>query len=405
MTDNDWIKQLQSTMEHHEEAAPDGLWSDIESRLPQPRKATPSWLRYAAAAVVAGTIIGTGSLLWNAQRPSGVTSSDQPTLAQVEDNPIVEESSTNVKKTIQAKASPYPSQNATVLAKHRAVTRPSTPSQTAHAQETTEEEVVQTTSNDNKDTVQPGNPPTPTITTMEEPLYATVTPNNTMNVPTRQTRKHVSIAFFATNPLSELLGSGKNGDYMVADHNSSSSPDSIPAGNEDNGALPAKRNAPLRIKDKFAKHHVPYSLGVSVSIPFSERFALTSGLVYTRMRSDFSSHEQTLHYIGVPLGATYSIWKWRWVSLYAVGGVQADFNVKATLKEPYSIIDSHMSKDRVQFSAMLGPGLQFELNKNFSIYVEPTGRYYFNNGSDVLNYFKDKPWNINFNAGLRLTLK
>ena len=404
MTDNDWIKQLQSTMEHHEEAAPDGLWSDIESRLPQPRRAKPSWLRFAAAAVVAGIIIGAGSLLWNMQRPSGVTSSDQTTLAQVQEDPIVEERSTTDKKSVQTRTLPSLTRHDTVLAKQRATTKPSTPDQTAHAQETAEEEAVQSTSID-KDTVQPGSPPSPIITTMEEPHYATVTPNSTMNVPTRQTRQHISIAFFATNPLSDLLGNGKNGNIMDADPGSLSTPDSIPAGNEDNGALQAKRNAPLRIKDNLAKHHVPYSLGVSVSIPFSEHFALTSGLVYTRMKSDFSSYEQTLHYIGVPLGATYSIWKWKWVSLYAVGGVQADFNVKATLNEPYSIIDSHMSKDRVQFSAMLGPGLQFNLNKNFSIYVEPTGRYYFNNGSDVLNYFKDKPWNINFNAGLRLTLK
>ena len=62
------------------------------------------------------------------------------------------------------------------------------------------------------------------------------------------------------------------------------------------------------------------------------------------------------------------------------------------------------AKDRVQFSTMLGPGLQLNLNKDFGFYVEPTVRYYYNNGSAVLNYFKDQPWNINFNAGLRLTL-
>ena len=142
-----------------------------------------------------------------------------------------------------------------------------------------------------------------------------------------------------------------------------------------------------------------------MSVPLSTRLALTSGLVYTWQKSDFSTSEQTLHYIGVPLGVTYTLWQWRFVNLYAIGAMQADFNVKASVKQRDRVGNLDIGKDRVLFSAMLGPGLQFNLNKDFGIYIEPTARFYFNNGSGVLNYFKDKPWNINFNAGLRLTLQ
>lgn len=148
---------------------------------------------------------------------------------------------------------------------------------------------------------------------------------------------------------------------------------------------------------------------MSVSVPLTDRLALTSGIVYTRLKSDFSSgagnQEQILHYLGVPLGATYSLWTWRFVNLYAIGGMQADFNIKATLKDPTQASNIKMTKDRVQFSGMLGPGLQFNVTRDFGIYVEPTARYYFNNGSSIENYFKDKPWNINLNAGLRLTIE
>ena len=85
--------------------------------------------------------------------------------------------------------------------------------------------------------------------------------------------------------------------------------------------------------------------------------------------------------------------------------MQADFNIKATLKDAVHASDINIAKDRVQFSGLLGPGLQFDITKDFGIYVEPTARYYFNNGSDIKNYFKDKPWNINLNAGLRLSLE
>ena len=150
-------------------------------------------------------------------------------------------------------------------------------------------------------------------------------------------------------------------------------------------------------------------MGVSVRLPLTDRLALSSGLVYTRLKSDFTSSrrhcEQTLHYLGIPLGATYNIWGYKRLSLYAVGGVQADFNVKATLKESSPANSHGIGKDRVQFSGLVGPGLQLDVTREIGIYVEPTARYYFNNGSNVANYYKDKPWNINFNAGLRLTVK
>ena len=171
---------------------------------------------------------------------------------------------------------------------------------------------------------------------------------------------------------------------------------------------PGRLYAPRKANNNNATHHAPYSLGMSVSVPLTNRFALTSGLVYTRLKSDFSrkaKQEQTLHYLGVPLGATYSLWTWRFVNLYAIGGMQADFNIKATLKDPTRASNINISKDRVQFSGMLGPGLQFNVSHDFGIYVEPTARYYFDNGSAIDNYFKDKPWSINLNAGLRLTLE
>ena len=158
-----------------------------------------------------------------------------------------------------------------------------------------------------------------------------------------------------------------------------------------------------------AKHHAPITMGLSVRLPLTDRLALTSGLVYTRLKSDFTSsrnhREQTLHYLGIPLGVTYIVWGYKRFSIYAVGGVQADFNIKATLKESNPPSSLSIGKDRVQFSTLVGPGLQLDVTKEFGLYVEPTARYYFNNGSNVDNYYKDKPWNINFNAGLRLTLK
>ena len=160
---------------------------------------------------------------------------------------------------------------------------------------------------------------------------------------------------------------------------------------------------------RYTKHHKPVTVGASVRVPLMGRWSVTSGMTYSRLKSETtiqnSHEEQVLHYVGVPLGAIYTIWEYKRLNLYAIGGVQADFNVKASFKESTKGMSTSIAKDRVQFSALVGPGVQLDLSRDFGIYVEPTARYYFNNGSHVANYYKEKPWNINFNAGLRLTVQ
>ena len=75
MTDNDWIKQLQSKMEGHQEPVPDDLWQDIEKRLPGARRPLMPRVRRAAAAAVVAAVIGVGSLMWH----NGSTD-DEPTI-------------------------------------------------------------------------------------------------------------------------------------------------------------------------------------------------------------------------------------------------------------------------------------------------------------------------------------
>ena len=416
MTDNDWIKQLQSMMERHEEPVGDDLWQDIEAKLPQQRKALPLWLRYATAAAVVGAVIGVGSLLWRTSDPIDSTSPDQPTITQTVDEqhdvPVIEVDTPCDEKPVQSRATSPLAHHAMPLAQHQSDVQQSEDIQASPSPDSsTTEEPVQTADRDTT-TAQPSAPRQP-ITAKEEPHFATnTTPKRT--APSRQ-KQPISVGFYAVNKFPNLKGNEKYLDGYAGGAADPTLPghdlnDSIPQGSGDDASMyPGRQYAPLKANNNHATHHAPYSLGMSVSVPLTDRLALTSGIVYTRLKSDFSSgkgdREQTLHYLGVPLGATYSLWTWRFVNLYAIGGMQADFNIKATLKEPVLASDINIDKDRVQFSGMLGPGLQFNVTRDFGIYVEPTMRYYFNNGSDIENYFKDKPWNINLNAGLRLTIE
>ena len=158
------------------------------------------------------------------------------------------------------------------------------------------------------------------------------------------------------------------------------------------------------------KHYQPISFGLSANIPIYPKLSIGTGLVYTRLRSDFTSvmpgnsilTEQTLHYIGIPVNLQYMIWSKGGFSFYAAAGGQADYNVKANAKREG--IKVEQERDRLQFSVQGSLGVQFNIVPMLGIYVEPGVKYYFDNGSDVRNYFKDKPTNFNFQVGLRLNL-
>ena len=158
------------------------------------------------------------------------------------------------------------------------------------------------------------------------------------------------------------------------------------------------------------KHYQPISFGLTTNIPISSRLSLTTGLVYTRLRSDFVnimggtplSKEQTLHYLGVPVSAQFKVWGYKGLSVYASAGGQADYNVKAHMEQEG--VDYPASRDRWQFSVQAAGGVEYDVIPQLGLYVEPGVKYYFDNGSNVSNFFKDKPTNFNLQVGIRVNL-
>lgn len=80
------------------------------------------------------------------------------------------------------------------------------------------------------------------------------------------------------------------------------------------------------------KHHLPVRAGLSFAYKVNERFALESGVSYTRLTSDmrngsdrhYITGRQTLHYVGVPLNVKCQIVSWKGFELYASSGVLAE---------------------------------------------------------------------------------
>ena len=170
------------------------------------------------------------------------------------------------------------------------------------------------------------------------------------------------------------------------------------------------RVSPYEQDTKDVTHHdMPISIGLTASYSVTPRIALASGLVYTLATSSFQhgasmpKETQTLHYVGIPLNLSYTVWSNSWLRTYIMAGAQADMNVKATLKA-----DGHKSNidnDRAQFSVTGGAGVQLNVAQQLGIYVEPGVRYYFDNGSAVQTIFKEHPTNFSLQVGLRWNIE
>ena len=160
-----------------------------------------------------------------------------------------------------------------------------------------------------------------------------------------------------------------------------------------------------------AKHHAPVSVGMQIAFGVAPRLSLSTGVVYTRTSSDFYPYapnndynvHQVLHYVGIPVGLNYELWRSGGFHAYVMAGAEAAYNVKNDTDED-GTRKQDAKRDRVQFSGKASLGAQYDISPSVGLYIEPGAKYYFDNGSDIENAFKDKKLNFNLQFGLRFNL-
>ena len=160
-----------------------------------------------------------------------------------------------------------------------------------------------------------------------------------------------------------------------------------------------------------AKHHAPVSVGMQIAFGVAPRLSLSTGVVYTRTSSDFYPYapnndynvHQVLHYVGIPVGLNYELWRSGGFHAYVMAGAEAAYNVKNDTDED-GTRKQDAKRDRVQFSGKASLGAQYDISPSVGLYIEPGTKYYFDNGSDIENTFKDKKLNFNLQFGLRFNL-
>lgn len=160
-------------------------------------------------------------------------------------------------------------------------------------------------------------------------------------------------------------------------------------------------------------HTAPFSLGLSVQKAINTRWSLETGVVYTYLKSNLTYsggfervEEQRLHYLGIPLNIEYDfIRKGRFVA-FAKSGVMAEMNIYGTISEKSTYsgnqvleVKNRVREEEIQWSAILGVGVGYNLSDQVRFSLEPSATYYFDNGSSFITIRKDKPLNFNLKLG------
>ena len=164
--------------------------------------------------------------------------------------------------------------------------------------------------------------------------------------------------------------------------------------------------------------HLPLSFGVTLKKRLTRTFAVESGIVYTFLSTSFNresspkSHaDLQLHYLGIPLNLHTRIYGDRlskWEVYLSTGGmiekgIYSHFLQKTYYDNINNTVQTIVSNEKIrglQWSVNISPGVDYQIYKSYSIYLEPKLSYYFDNDQPVSARTKH-PVVVGINAGVR----
>ena len=159
----------------------------------------------------------------------------------------------------------------------------------------------------------------------------------------------------------------------------------------------------------------PITVGITASFEINRRWSVITGLEYSRLSSRARSgidtvavsNRQVIHYLGVPVGASYSLWNRKNISIAASAYGRLDIPVASS-----NVIEHHNGSFitytqalpmRVPLQWSLGAGLcfQYTLGGSISVYAEPQLQYHFNPGGNVRTTWTERPLDFAVPIGIR----
>lgn len=176
------------------------------------------------------------------------------------------------------------------------------------------------------------------------------------------------------------------------------------------------------VNDSYS-HKMPVKLGLTARYAFTNLLGIESGLTYSLLQSDikrgsesttgaWSSSDQTLHYLGVPLNLTFNFLNSRYVDVYASAGGMMEFGVKGSIKTTDHLHNSMTATHQnaitpkgLLWSVNATAGVQVNVLPSLGIYVEPGMSHHFKNDRQPRSSYTDRPTNFALGFGLRYTFR
>ncbi|MBO5419447.1 MAG: PorT family protein [Bacteroidales bacterium] len=386
---------MRSILEEGQEEVPAYIWDGISSELDKiaARKKVILWWRRAAVAVSAAAVLAIGVFL-----SMDKVSSEDPLLPITEDNSLIAvvEDVEDIcpEDIIIAKAEPektvfkktYPAQTASDAI--IVLTSEDTAPETAEESPSESQPHIFVQSQDNEDSAVLSKEP---LLDLEEDWIEGIE----IGEAGKKTRTDFSFSGIAGTNTSE------NSRTRLM-----KSP-SIPSTNYERPAI-------IQTTDKTI-YGIPVTIGAGIRIGLSQKWSLGTGISYSLLTSKFygsyndgatsisSDIRNSQHYIGIPINIYYDIVDINRINFYAYAGGTVE---KCILNDYQVLMTSVAHQEKasgVQLSANLGFGMEFTLGKHLGLYIDPSLRYYFQNGQPS-SIRTAQPLMLGFELGLRIHL-
>lgn len=404
----EWTDKLKTRLEHHEMTPPAGLWEGISKQMnlaEKPVRKSSSALSKRWLAAAAALLALDGFFTLYDFKDYAKDSSPKNVVEKVEKHQAPAQEQTTEEKPVGEE--PAAPQSHTLLARAIPAIR----------------KAVSPTTESQEPSVTP-------VITEEKEEETTDTPKNAeTSQATQQTARKIQQANSALpqsyqqndgKPYSEAdkrprqwsFGLHASGGLLAANNHqptnlyppSQSDPLSPSSHYGYNSSETPQNETPIK-----ASHRLPIRFGLKIGYQLSERWALQTGITYTYLYSEFTlvnrqqpAIDQRLHYVGIPLGISYQIWKNSNFRLYASAGATAEKVVKNSQKSGDAKINSHPDGEKpLQWSVNAALGAEYQPTKQLGIYLEPSLGYYFKDNTPLEHYYKEHPLSPAIEFGLR----
>ena len=164
------------------------------------------------------------------------------------------------------------------------------------------------------------------------------------------------------------------------------------------------------------KHYMPVSAGLNLSWRLNDWLSLESGLIYTNLYSESDNagristyrHIQNLHYMGLPVAATFEFVRLGEWGLYAKAGTTLEVCFAARQK---TFIDRQLTTDQklategLQIALNAAAGANYHLWNGLGLFAEAGVAYWTATKPQPASYRTEHPLGFSLMAGLRFSFE